>query len=87
MGTKTFEGVWFISYSHDHYPAHVHGKYGRVQVIVDLLADGNVVKSGRADAVRPMNAKRSDVAHILDVAAAHAGELNQLWERTHGSPS
>jgi hypothetical protein len=41
-------------------------------------------RSGRRDAVRPANAKWSDVQRILTVAAAHAAELHELWEKTHG---
>jgi hypothetical protein len=26
MGSKTFDGVWFISFSRDHPPPHVHGR-------------------------------------------------------------
>lgn len=87
MGSKTFDGVWFVAYSHDHPPPHVHGRYAETIVIVDLLPDGTVRESGRWDAVKPGNAKRSDVRRILAVAAAHAAELKQLWEKTHGTPS
>jgi hypothetical protein len=65
VGSKTFDGVWFISFSHDHAPPHVHGSYAETTVIVDLLADGTVARSGRRDAVKPTNAKTSDVRRIL----------------------
>ena len=84
MGSKTFDGVWFISFSHDHPPPHVHGSYAESTVIVDLLADGTVAQSGRRDAVKPANAKRSDVQRILRTAEEHADELRELWEKTHG---
>ena len=84
MGSKTFDGVWFVAYSHDHLPPHVHGRYAETTVIVDLLANGMTGRSRRRDAVRPANAKRSDVQRILTVAAAHAAELHELWEKTHG---
>jgi hypothetical protein len=84
VGSKTFDGVWFISFSLDHAPPHVHGSYAETTVIVDLLADGTVAQSGRRDAVKPPNAKRSDVRRILNVAGDHAAELVQLWEKTHG---
>ena len=81
-------GVWFVAYSHDHPPPHVHGQYAETIVIVDLLADGaggwTTAQSERRDAVKPINAKRSDVRRILDMAAAHAAELGQLWEDVHG---
>lgn len=84
MGSKTFDGVWFIAFSHDHPPPHVHGYYAETRVVVDLLLDGNIAKSSRRDAVRPANPKRSDVQRILRVAVAHAAELRELWEKTHG---
>lgn len=87
MGSKTFDGVWFISFSRDHPPPHVHGRYGGVQVIVDLLPDGTVGRSSRWDAVTPSNGKRSDVRRILNMAAEHVGELTELWEKTHGTAS
>jgi hypothetical protein len=59
----------------------------RFRWVVDLLADGKVAKSARRDAVRPANAKRSDVRRTLDAAAAHAVELNELWEAMHGQAS
>lgn len=85
MGSKTFDGVWFISFSLDHAPPHVHGTYAETTVIVDLMADGLVAQSERRDAVKPANAKRSDVRRILKVAEDHAAELWQLWETTHGN--
>lgn len=87
MGSKTFEGVWFIVYSHDHSPPHVHGKLGGIQVIIDLLPNNKIVQSRRRAAVTPANAKRSDVRRILTVAAAHTQELWDLWEKTHGTAS
>jgi Domain of unknown function (DUF4160) len=87
VGSKTFDGVWFISFSDDHLPPHVHGKYAETQVIVELLSDEKVVQSDREDAIEPKNAKRSDVRRIMRVAASHALELHELWRRTHGSPS
>jgi hypothetical protein len=87
VGSKTFDGVWFISYSHDHSPPHVHGQYAEVIVIVDLLPDGTTRQSARPDAVQPANAKRGDIKRILRVAATHGKELLELWEKTHGSAS
>jgi hypothetical protein len=87
VGSKTFDGVWFISYSRDHLPPHVHGEYAQTLVVVDLLPNGLVAKSRRWDSIRPPNAKRSDVRRILDVAGAHAAELKKLWEKAHGKTS
>ena len=75
MGSKTFDGVWFISFSDDHPPPHVHGRYGQAQVIVDVFADGTTRKAERWNAVRPANAKRGDVRRILRVAEEHGAEL------------
>jgi hypothetical protein len=84
VGSKTFDGVWFVAYSHDHPPPHVHGEYAGVVVIVDLLADGTVRQSDRWDAVTPSNAKRSDVRRVLETAKAHGDELMELWRSARG---
>jgi hypothetical protein len=88
VGSKTFDGVWFLSFSDDHPPPHVHGRYGRVQVIIDVFADGTTREAGRWNAVRPANAKRGDVRRILRVAEEHGAESGALrgalWEQTHG---
>jgi hypothetical protein len=65
----------------------VHGDYGSVRVVVELLPDGTVQESSRPDAVKPRNGKRSDVRHILAVAAEYAAELIEIWEKTHGKTS
>jgi hypothetical protein len=87
VGSKTYDGVWFAAFSHDHEPPHVHGAYAETVVIVDLLPDGKTAKSKRWDAVQPGDAKRSVVKRILDIAAEHAAELKELWEKTHGAAS
>ena len=84
MGSKTFDGVWFLCWSLDHPPAHVHGRYAETQVILDLLPDGSIRPSSREDAVQPKNAKRSDVRRIVKIANEYASELHKLWEDTHG---
>jgi hypothetical protein len=57
---------------------------GETEAIIDLRSDGNVALAERSDAVRPGNAKRSDVGKILEAAAAHFTELVGLWEGIHG---
>jgi hypothetical protein len=74
-------------YVKDHPPPHVHGFLSDIEVVVDLLPDGKVRESSRANAVKPSNGKRSDVRRILAMAATHAKELNELWEKTHGTAS
>ena len=85
MGSKTFDGVWFLSYSDDHEPPHVHGRYSGTMMIIELLPGGGVARSSRSAAIAPKNAKRSDVRRILKVAIEHSAELHQLWEATHGT--
>jgi uncharacterized protein DUF4160 len=84
VGSVKFGGVLFVAYSNDHSPRHVHGFASETEVIVDLRLDGTVAISNRNDAVRPADAKRSDVRKILNVAALHFEELAELWERIHG---
>lgn len=84
MGSKGFEGVTFRAYPNGHEPRHVHGFYAEVEVIVDLRLDGTVALANRTDAIRPSNASRSDVRHILNVAAKYFEELVALWEEHHG---
>lgn len=84
MGSLKFDGVRYVVYSNDHEPRHVHGLLSETEAIVDLRADGAVALANRKDAVRPLDAKRSDVKRILDVAALHFEELAELWRRTHG---
>jgi hypothetical protein len=78
-----FGGVRFIVYTNDHPPRHAHGFSGECEAIIDLRSDGNVALAKRADAVRPANAKRSDIKKILSAAAAHFEELALLWGSIH----
>ena len=72
-----------MAYSHDHLPPHVHGRYAGVQVLVEMV-DGTVKLARRPKAIRPKNAKQSDVNHILGTATRHAEDLLELWRVTHG---
>jgi hypothetical protein len=84
VGSIRFDGVRFVAYPEDHKPCHVHGFYGETEVIVDLREKPReVARADRTNAVRPGNASRSDVKHILRVAAAHFDELLKLWEEAH----
>jgi len=83
VGSLRFDGILFIVYSNDHQPRHVHGFLGETETIVDLRADGHVALAVRKDAIRPANAKRSDIKKILNVAAEHFDQLAALWERVH----
>jgi hypothetical protein len=84
MGSIRLEGIRFVVYTMDHEPKHVHGFYAEVEVILDLLPDGDVALANRKDPVRPADASRSDVRHALTVAAGRFDELVQLWEKHHG---
>lgn len=84
MGSVRFDGIRFTVYSNDHEPRHVHDFYAEVEVVVDLLSDGDVALANRTDAIRPGNATRSDIRHVLATAASHFDELVSLWERNHG---
>jgi len=86
VGSLEFEGVLFVAYSNDHSPRHVHGFASETEVIVDLRMDGTVAISNRNDAIRPADAKRSDVKRILNTAALHFMELAELWGEIHGKP-
>jgi Domain of unknown function (DUF4160) len=78
--SRRFGGDQFIVYSNDHPPRHVHGFAGETEAIIDLRADGNVALAKRGDAIRPANAKRSDVKKILRAVTKNFGELTALWE-------
>jgi hypothetical protein len=84
VGSVKFHGVLFVAYSNDHSPRHVHGFASETEVIVELRLDGTVALSNRHDAIRPSDAKRSDVKKILNIAALHFEELAELWEKIHG---
>lgn len=62
----------------------MHGFFGGTEVVVDLLADGNVGLASRVDAILPPNARRADVRKILNVAAERFEALVTLWEGIHG---
>jgi hypothetical protein len=85
MGSVRFDGVRFVAYPQDHSPAHVHGFYAETEAVVELrIAFGReVLLPDRIDAVRPGNAKRSDVRRVLEAAAAHFDELFELWRQAH----
>ena len=84
MGSIRFNGVRFAAYSMDHEPRHVHGFYADVEVIANLRADGNVSLANRTDAIRPGSGSKSDVRHVLTIAAKHFDDLVLHWEKQHG---
>ena len=84
MVSLRFVGVRFVAYSNDHPPRHVHGFTGETEAIIDLRLDGTVALAKRDDAIRPANAKQSDVKKVLRAAGEHFEELAQLWEEARG---
>jgi hypothetical protein len=84
MGSIRFNGVRFVAYTMDHEPRHVHGFYAEIEVIVNLRHDGTVSLADRTDAIRPNNGSKSDVRHVLTIAAEYFDELVALWEKHHG---
>jgi len=83
VGSYQFDGVTFRVYPEDHDPPHVHGRYQGIIAILELGADGRVRLADREDAIRPGDAKRNQVRHILTVATAHFADLMELWEEAH----
>ena len=84
MGSVRLEGVRFSAYPQDHEPIHIHGAYAEVRVIVELNETTRTVEiAERNDAIKPGNASRSDVKHILNVATANFDKLIQLWKEAH----
>jgi len=77
-----YGGVRFVVYPQDHEPRHVHAFVAEAEVIVDLR-DGAVALADREDAIRPSNAKRSDVKKALEMAAECFEELAEMWEKMH----
>jgi hypothetical protein len=80
MGSKRFRGVRFSVWTNDHTPRHVHGEYAEVEVKILLLENGTV----EVYAVKPGNASKADIRHVLSVAQNHHTELVDLWEIHHG---
>lgn len=80
MGSKTFDGVRFAAYTDDHPPAHVHGFYAGVEVILELVFSNKKIRLAQRKArIIPATAKRSDVNYIIKVAKANSREIHKLW--------
>jgi hypothetical protein len=73
-----------VAYPNDHLPPHVHGFYAETEVIVDLYDGNKVALARRKNAIRPPNAKKSNVKKILVSAANNVEALVALWEMNHG---
>ena len=83
VGSYWFDGVTFRVYPQDHDPPHVHGRYQGVVAILELGKDRVAWLSERWDAIRPGDAKRNQVRHIVSVANVHFDDLMELWEEAH----
>jgi len=85
VGSKTFLGVRFEAFSHDHPPPHVHGFYGSAEVILELdFKTRDIRLARRRKNVKPANAKRSDVQRVRRAAEKFGEELFKLWEVARG---
>ena len=83
MGSLQYGQVRFVAYPSDHEPRHVHGFVGASEAVVDLRPNGSVALAKRKKAVKPANAKRSDIRSILVAGQQHFDELVRLWEAMH----
>ena len=83
MGSLQYGQVRFVAYPSDHEPRHVHGFAGASEAVIDLRLDGSASLAKRKKAVKPANAKRSDIRNILIAAQEHFDELVRLWEAMH----
>ncbi len=84
MSSIRISGARFVVYTNDHLPRHIHVFIGDAEVIVDLLESGDVDIAGRADAIRPRNAKATDVKRALRLCSSNFERLEQLWRNVHG---
>jgi hypothetical protein len=80
VGARRYEGVRFSVWTNDHTARHVHGEYAEVELKVLLLENGGVELYD----VKPSNASKADIRHVLSVAESHHSELVELWEKHHG---
>lgn len=81
MSSVRAGGVRFRVYPQDHKPLHAHGYYAETVAIVVLEPQRAVHLANRPGAIRPRNAKRSDVRKILNAATEHFDEIVTEWER------
>jgi len=79
MSSKRIRGVLFSAYPDDHWPMHVHARFAGMELVIDIDAMGKIRLSQRKDAVRPANAKASDIRRVLEIASRHSDELIDLW--------
>ncbi len=85
VGSKTYDGVRFSAWVDDHDPPHVHGFYAGIAVILELdFRQRSIRLANRGDRVKPRNAKRADVNHVLHSARKYRHDLFDLWEVARG---
>lgn len=86
MGSVRFGGVTFRLYAGDHEGApipHVHAKFDRGEVIIELLGDG-IVRLSNAHRVAVLgDVKRSDVRRAFEAAEAAYDILLAEWKAMH----
>jgi hypothetical protein len=81
MSTVRAGGVRFRIYLQDHKPLHAHGHYAETVAIVVLKPNREVRLAKKVTAIKPRDAKRTDVRKILDAAAEHYDDIVTAWER------
>jgi len=83
MASANIGEARFIVPSNDHMPMHVHVIIGDSQFILNLLTDGDVELSARADARRPRNAKKTDERRAINLAKANHPYLMKMCQDVH----
>jgi hypothetical protein len=71
-------GFWFVIYTADHEPAHVHVT-GPGQAKINLLGPGGV-----PELVYSIGIKRPDIRRLLAEVTAHRDAFLREWGRIHG---
>ena len=86
MGSVRFEGVVFRLYAGDHEGApipHVHAKFDRGEVVIELLGDGTARLSTAHHASVAGDVKRQEVRRALKAAEAAYDSLLAEWKAMH----
>jgi hypothetical protein len=86
MGSVRFGGVTFRLYAGDHEGApipHVHAKFDRGEVVIELLDDATVRLSNAHRAAVVGDVRQSDVRKALEAAEAAYDLLFAEWKAMH----
>jgi len=86
LGTIRIRGIAFRLYAGDHEGAgvpHVHARFDRGEVVIELLGDGSVrLSRAHREAISGV-VKRADVRKALDVAERAYDVLLRGWMEMH----